>query len=144
MLAACRLAQLEARDAIQARRREMWEVYARQLRAWAEETGCRLPHVPAHCEQAYHMFYLLLPSLDARQALIAHLKARGIMSVFHYLPLHLSPMGRRMGGRPGDCPVSEDVSDRLVRLPFHGHLTAADLDRIVDAVRSFRHATVNA
>ena len=90
------------------------------------------------------MFYLLLPALDARQALIAHLKAQGIMSVFHYLPLHLSAMGRRFGGRPGDCPVTEDVSDRLLRLPFHGHLTDADLDRIVAAIRSFSHAAVDA
>jgi dTDP-4-amino-4,6-dideoxygalactose transaminase len=66
------------------------------------------------------------------------------MSVFHYLPLHLSGMGRRMGGRPGDHPVTEDVSDRLLRLPFHGHLTGDDLNRVVQAVRAFRHVTVSA
>jgi dTDP-4-amino-4,6-dideoxygalactose transaminase len=90
------------------------------------------------------MFYLLLPTLAVRQALIAHLEARRIMSVFHYLPLHLSTMGQRFGGRPGDCPVTEQVSDRLLRLPFHGHLTDADLERIVDAIRAFKHAAVTA
>jgi dTDP-4-amino-4,6-dideoxygalactose transaminase len=144
MLAAFLLAQLESAEDIQRRRREMWEFYAAQLKDWADDSGAVLPHVPADREQAYHMFYLLLPSLDARQALIAHLNAQGIMSVFHYLPLHLSGMGRRMGGRPGDHPVTEDVSDRLLRLPFHGHLTGDDLNRIVQAVRAFRHAAVSA
>ena len=83
------------------------------------------------------MYYLLLPSLAARTALIAHLKARGIMAVFHYLPLHLSDMGRRFGGRPGDCPVTEDVSDRLLRLPFYNTLTGADQARVVEAVLEF-------
>jgi dTDP-4-amino-4,6-dideoxygalactose transaminase len=144
MLAAFLLAQLEAADRIQARRRAMWEFYAGALAGWARESGAVLPRVPDHCTQAYHMFYLLLPSLGARQALIAHLKAHDIMSVFHYLPLHLSAMGQRFGGRPGDCPVTEDVSDRLLRLPFHGHLTDADLDRIVAAIRAFTYGPVNA
>ena len=144
MLAAFLLAQLEAAERIQARRRAMWEFYAAALAGWARDSGVTMPAVPEHCTQAYHMFYLLLPSLGARQALIAHLKAHGIMSVFHYLPLHLSAMGERFGGRPGDCPVTEDVSDRLLRLPFHGHLTDADLDRIVAAIRSFTYGPLNA
>jgi dTDP-4-amino-4,6-dideoxygalactose transaminase len=144
LLAAFLLAQLESADRIQAGRRAMWEFYARQLGDWAEAFGAVLPHVPGHCDQAYHMFYLLLPSLEVRQALIAHLKGRGVMSVFHYLPLHLSEMGRRFGGRSGDHPVTEDVSDRLLRLPFHGHLSGDDLQRVVDAVCSFRRAAVNA
>ena len=143
MLAAFLLAQLEAAERIQARRRAMWQFYAGALAEWARETGARLPFVPEHCTQAYHMFYLLLPSLAARQGLIAHLKAHGIMSVFHYLPLHLSAMGQRFGGRSGDCPVTEDVSDRLLRLPFHGHLTDDDLDRIVAAIRSFSYGPLN-
>ena len=144
MLAAFLLAQLESADRIQARRREMWQFYAGHLADWATTFTAVLPHVPEHCAQAYHMFYVLLPTLDVRQALIAHLKARGIMSVFHYLPLHLSPMGQRFGGRPGDCPVTEEVSDRLLRLPFHGHLTDADLVRVVDAIHTFKHAAVSA
>lgn len=144
MLAGFLFGQLEAAERIQAKRRAIWEFYADGLRDWAATFGARLPVVPEHCAQAYHMFYLLLPSLEARQALIRHLQAQGIMSVFHYLPLHLSSMGQRFGGRRGDCPVTEDVSDRLLRLPFHGHLSGADLDRIVHAIRSFQHAALNA
>ena len=83
------------------------------------------------------MFYLLMPSLDARQRLIAHLKSRGILSVFHYLPLHLSEMGVRFGGRPGQCPVTEDVSDRLLRLPFYNRLSESEQDLVIETVRGF-------
>ena len=76
-----------------------------------------------------------MPSLEARTALLAHLRARRILAVFHYLPLHLSEMGRRLGGREGQCPVTEDVSDRLVRLPLFYQLTDADQGRVIDAVR---------
>jgi len=93
--------------------------------------------VPAHCEQAYHMYYLLFPARERREAFITHLRQRGIMSVFHYLPLHLSEMGQRFGGRPGACPVTESVSDRLVRLPFFNTLGEADQDRVVDAIVGF-------
>jgi len=138
ILAAFLYAQLEARETIQTRRRRIWEHYAERLKDWARDNAVRLPIVPGHCEQPFHMFYLLMPSLAARQALIAHLKDRGIMSVFHYQPLHLSAMGRRFGGKPGDCPVTEDSSDRLLRLPFYYGLTEDDQARVVNAVREFR------
>jgi dTDP-4-amino-4,6-dideoxygalactose transaminase len=138
LLAAFLYAQLEAREEIQAKRRQIWEYYHEHLQDWAWESGVQLPTVPAHCEQPYHMFFLLLPSLEQRQALIGHLKARGILSVFHYLPLHLSDMGRRFGGKEGECPVTEDVSDRLLRLPFYNDLEEADQARVVDAIREFK------
>lgn len=81
---------------------------------------------------------LLLPSLQVRTAVIAHLKARGLLAVFHYLPLHRSDMGRRFGGRETDCPMSEDISDRLLRLAFYNSLTVAEQSQVVDAVRGFR------
>jgi dTDP-4-amino-4,6-dideoxygalactose transaminase len=140
ILAAFLYAQLEARDEIQKKRRQIWEMYYERLDAWAEERGVQLPRVPAHCEQAYHMFYLLMPNLSSRQALIDHLKARGILSVFHYLPLHLSDMGRHFGGREGDCPVTEKVSDRLLRLPFYNDLTEEDQAKVVDAILAFELA----
>ncbi len=141
LLAAMLSAQLEARDAIQAARRAIWERYSRELGAWAAEHAVRLPVVPDGIEQTYHMFYLLMPSLDARTALIGHLRARGILAVFHYLPLDASTMGARVAGRSHrPCPITRDVSDRLVRLPFYNCLTEADQTRVVEAVRAFRPA----
>jgi dTDP-4-amino-4,6-dideoxygalactose transaminase len=104
---------------------------------WAVAWGVRLPVVPADCDQSYHMFYMLLPNETARARLIAHLKERGILSVFHYVPLHLSPMGRSLGGAEGQCPVTEDVSERLLRLPFYNDLSEHQQDLVADAVREF-------
>ncbi len=137
ILAGFLYAQLEAREQIQRKRRRVWEYYHKHMHDWIGEHDVRLPVVPAHCEQPYHMFYLLLPSLDIRQALIAHLKSQNILAVFHYLPLHLSDMGRRYGGKQGDCPITEDVSDRLLRLPFYNSLTDDDQACVVGAVREF-------
>jgi dTDP-4-amino-4,6-dideoxygalactose transaminase len=138
ILAAFLYAQLEERELIQSSRKRIWEYYHRQLADWAQDRRVQLPVVPSHCEQAYHMYYLLLPSLAQRQSLIAHLSAREINSVFHYLPLHLSGMGRQFGGKEGDCPVTEDVSDRLLRLPFYNELTEADQDRVIAALKDFK------
>jgi dTDP-4-amino-4,6-dideoxygalactose transaminase len=138
MLAAFLYAQLEVRDQIQAERCRIWNYYYEHLQEWAVDHGATLPIVPAHCEQPYHMFYLLMRSLDQRQALIEYLKAQDILSVFHYLPLHLSDMGRRFGGRSGDCPVTEDVSDRLLRLPFYNDLTEEAQAKVVAAIHHFR------
>jgi dTDP-4-amino-4,6-dideoxygalactose transaminase len=139
-LAAFLCAQLEARDVIQSKRKRIWDYYFANLTDWAENSGVRLPHVPTHCEQSYYMFYLLLRTIEERQAMIAHLKTRGVHSVFHYLPLHLSEMGRQLGGKAGDCPVTENMSDRLLRLPFYGDLTEADQARVVSAIMEFPNA----
>ena len=137
VLAAYLCAQLEAREQIQGARRRLWENYERHLRAWAGGCGVGLPVVPPHCEQAYHMFYLLLPTVDERQRLIEHLKARGIHSAFHYQPLHLSRMGWDYGGRAGDCPVTERVSDCLLRLPFYSGMTDEEQGRVIEALYEF-------
>ena len=137
ILAAFLLAQLESRAAIQDARGRIWNRYAAELADWARRNDVGLPHVPSHCEQPYHIFHLMLPSLSARTRLIEHLKARGILAVFHYQPLHLSDMGLKFGGKKGQCPVTEDVADRLLRLPlFHG-LSAQDQGDVIAAVRSF-------
>ena len=134
LLAAVLCAQLEVRDAIQERRRQIWDRYDAAFRPWAAARGITLPTVPSHCGQSYHMYYMLLPSLDQRQAFLARLRARGILSVFHYLPLNLSEMGRRLGGMPGQCPVTEDISDRLIRLPFFNALTDLEQEEVIEAV----------
>jgi dTDP-4-amino-4,6-dideoxygalactose transaminase len=138
VLAAFLYGQLEVWRQIQEKRRRIWQRYHAELRDWASARDIGCPVVPDGCEQAYHMYYLILPSLQIRQALIAFLKARGIMAVFHYLPLHLSPMGQRLGGRPGACPVSENMSDRLLRLPFFNSLDPESQGRVIDAIRDFR------
>jgi dTDP-4-amino-4,6-dideoxygalactose transaminase len=138
ILAAFLYAQLEARDIIQSKRKRIWKYYEEQLRDWAAAHAVQIPSVPSYCEQSYHLFYLVLPSLEARQAFITYLNTREINTIFHYLPLHLSPMGRRFGGKSGDCPVTEQVSDRLVRLPFYNDLTEADQMRVLAGIKGFR------
>jgi dTDP-4-amino-4,6-dideoxygalactose transaminase len=137
ILAAFLLAQFEQRQKIQLHRRQVWEIYYAGLNDWAQAHDVQLPQVPGHCEQSYHMFYLLLPTLDLRQRLITYLRERGIYSVFHYLPLHLSEMGQSFGGKPGDCPITERVSDQLVRLPFHNALTSAEQEQVIDLLQQF-------
>jgi dTDP-4-amino-4,6-dideoxygalactose transaminase len=137
ILAAFLLAQLEQWENIQARRSRIWEYYSQTLNGWAEEHNVRLPFVPRHCDQSFHMFYMLMPDLDQRQAMISHLRSKGIYSVFHYLPLHLSDMGRKFGGKPGDCPVTEKVSDQLLRLPFYNDLTEEDQAVVVQTIKDF-------
>lgn len=138
LLAAFLWAQLEEWTEIQAERRAVWERYRDGLAEWGRSHDVRLPMVPDDREQAHHMFYLVLPAARAQERLIAHLRQRGILGVFHYLPLHLSEMGRRFGGRPGDCPVAEDLSTRVVRLPFFNSLSLDDQVRVIEAVREFR------
>ena len=130
--------QLEEREKIQKKRHEIWSRYFGRLGGWAKQEGIALPTVPEGDEQPAHLFYMLLPDLASRTRLIEHLKALGVPSAFHYIPLHLSEMGRHFGGRPGDCPVAESASDRLLRLPFHSALDEQDLDYVVDCVTSFR------
>ena len=137
LLAAVLCGQLEERESIQARRGAIWARYRDALQDWSEEHGVKLPTVPEHTEQPFHLFYLLLPSGAARDRLIAHLRERRILAVFHYVPLHLSPMGTRFGGRPGDCPVTERISACLVRLPFYNQLSTGDQDRVIEAITDF-------
>jgi dTDP-4-amino-4,6-dideoxygalactose transaminase len=137
LLAAFLAAQLEEREKVQSHRQKVWNFYNEGLKEWALAHETALPYIPSYCEQAYHMFYMLMPTLELRTGLIKHLRARGVESVFHYLPLHLSDMGRTFGGRAGDCPVTEKVSDQLVRLPFHNALKEEELERVVAAVKEY-------
>jgi len=137
ILAAFLFAQFEQREKIQSHRQQVWEMYHVALQDWANEHNVQLPCIPADCEQSYHMFYMLLPDLELRQKLIAYLRERGVYSVFHYLPLHLSDMGRSFGGKVGDCPVTERVSDQLIRLPFHNSLTSSEQEQVIDLLQGF-------
>ena len=138
LLAALLCAQLEERETIQRERKRIWDCYAANLAGWAGDRQVNLPFVPNHCEQPFHMFYLLMRATEQRDALISFLKSRNILSVFHYLPLHLSDMARRCAAGEPHCPVTEEVSGRLVRLPFYTGLGENDQMRVVQAVQEFQ------
>lgn len=137
LLAAFLFAQLQAREAIQAKRRRLWDAYYTQLATWAAANDISLPTVPAHCTPSYHLFYMVLPTGESRARFIGFLKSRGIHATFHYLPLHLSDMGLHFGSQVGDCPVTETICDRLVRLPFFTDITPAERDEVISAVLEF-------
>ena len=138
LLSAFLLCQFEARDRIQRKRQEIWRRYQDGLADWAATEGVQQPVVPAHTEQTFHMYYLLLPTAEHRSRFIAFLGDRGVNAVFHYVPLNLSPMGESLGARPGDCPVAEDVSSRLVRLPFFTGLDEASQETVIRTVTEYR------
>jgi dTDP-4-amino-4,6-dideoxygalactose transaminase len=138
LLAAALTAQLESFDVIQRRRHENWFAYDAAF-------GARGPSVPAGCEHSAHLYYLLTSGLDERQDLIRYLADRGVQATFHYQPLHSAPAGQRFGRTgPGGCPVTEDVADRLVRLPLYAGLTDAEVATVIAAVTSFDGARVGA
>lgn len=137
LLAAFLYAQLENMEHITARRQAVYSRYHDALAPLEQSGDIRLPVIPEGCTTNYHMFYILLESEPVRAALIEHLKVQGILAVFHYVSLHASPMGQAMGYRKGMLPVTEDVSDRLLRLPMYFDLTHAQVDEIAAAIWSF-------
>ncbi|NNE73550.1 MAG: dTDP-4-amino-4,6-dideoxygalactose transaminase, partial [Acidimicrobiales bacterium] len=133
VLAAYLYGQLEQRDSIFAKRKAVYDRYQTALEPHATEFGMALPDVPAHCDPAYHMFYVLLPDAGVRNHVMGALNADGIYATFHYVPLHDSEGGRKVAARDIDCPVTTDISSRLLRLPFYTGLTESDQNKVVDA-----------
>jgi dTDP-4-amino-4,6-dideoxygalactose transaminase len=134
-------------DAISARRRVIYEFYRERLKPVAADGLLTLPEVPEGAVSNYHLFYILLPNREARDGLLAHLNDQGILAVFHYVPLHSSPMGQTFGYHEGDLPVTEDLSGRLLRLPMFYDITEEEQSRVVAEVRTYlervpRRATV--
>ncbi|GAB3379185.1 dTDP-4-amino-4,6-dideoxygalactose transaminase [Lysobacter fragariae] len=111
-------AQMDAATEITQRRLAIWDRYHDWAASHERSGVLRRPVVPAHCRHNAHMYYLLLPSLDARTTFIGELKSRGVQTVFHYIPLHSSPAGLRCSRAHGSLPVTSDISDRLVRMPL--------------------------
>jgi dTDP-4-amino-4,6-dideoxygalactose transaminase len=130
-------AQLEMLDMISHRRRKVFEEYRRQLADLEADGLLRLPYTPEECESNYHLFYIVLPDRECRDGLLEYLREHGVGAVFHYVPLHTSPMGQKFGYREGDLPLTEDVSGRLLRLPFYFDLTEAEQQRVVDRIKEF-------
>jgi len=138
LIAAFLYAQLEEADTITRKREEIFRYYSEQFALLCERGHIRMPACPAECRHNAHLFYLLIDTTSGdRDRLIAHLEKKGINAVFHYIPLHTSPMGIGMGYKEGDLPVTEDLSERLVRLPCYYELTREDQDRVVDGVYGF-------
>lgn len=133
-------AQLELLDPILERRRAIAEGYSERLAPLERSGALRGPRVPAHCRQNYHMFYILLRDEKSREGLATHLRGLGIQAVSHYVPLHLSPMGRKWGYEPGSLPVTEELSGRLLRLPLYYALTPAEQDDVCAGIREFLSA----
>ena len=140
ILAAFLVAQLDNADAIRQQRRRVAVHYRELLTPQVTELGFALPHEPASAEPADHMYYVLLPHAVSRAAVISHMRERGVTPTFHYVPLHSSPAGKRLTDRDVECPVTDDVSARLLRLPFYNDLSDRQIERVVetfvDAVRS--------
>ena len=136
LLAAMLLAQLEDREWVWEHRSTIWHRYSDELADWAAANDVELPMVPGHCQTPYHLFHMVMPSAQSRDALINHLRAAGILAVFHYQPLHLSPYGLQLQA-DADCPVTELVSDRLSACPSTRTWNLLTLTLSSSSVREF-------
>ncbi len=125
--------QLELMDEISARRRCIFETYQSALSSLTS-LGVTLPYLSSDCSPNYHMFYLLMPTATQRDQLLAHLNGQGIKALFHYVPLHSSPMGRSLGYLPEMLPVTEDISSRLIRLPMFYQIQPYEQERVVRSI----------
>lgn len=132
VLAAYLWGQLEQRDAIFAKRRSVFERYMAALQPESDRLGFRVPKVPSDCRPAYHMFYVLLDNPNRLQPVLRTMRKHGINPTFHYTPLHSAPGAKPHLAFDTDCPVTESVSSRLLRLPFHNNLSSENIDRVVD------------
>jgi dTDP-4-amino-4,6-dideoxygalactose transaminase len=130
-------AQLENIETIQGKRKTLWERYHQELKSWAEGAGVQQPVIPAGVKPSFHLYSLVLPSAEVRTRFIRWLKDQGVHAVFHYVPLHLSPVGRRYCPQAA-LPVCEDFSDRLVRLPFYTSMNSREQTTVIEAVLRFR------
>jgi dTDP-4-amino-4,6-dideoxygalactose transaminase len=143
LIAAFLWAQMEEADAITARRMALWNAYHEAFAGLEAEGLLRRPIVPADCGHNAHMYYVLLPSLAQRTALIERLAAQDIHSVFHYVPLHTSPFGREHSRAVGELRHTNELSERLVRLPLWVGLEEHQgevIERVVRTVRELSRA----
>lgn len=133
--AAFLLAQLEDADRLIEARLRLWHRYHEALSDFETCELLRRPVVPPDRQQNGHLYHVLVPSSDARTTILRLLRDRGVDALFHYVPLHSAPAGRRYGRVSGSLPVTEDLASRLIRLPLWCGMTDADLDIVVDTIR---------
>lgn len=136
ILAAFLYAQLEKLDDIQQRRLRVDNAYKEALGPFEEEGLLRLPIVPDYAQHNAHLFYILFNDHATRDGVIDSLKAHDIHAVFHYIPLHSAPMGMKMGYREGDFPITESVSERLLRLPMYAGMTEEELEYTISVLKT--------
>jgi len=132
--------QLSEFDTIQRLRHQVWNSYATGLVDWARSTGATLMHVPDDREHPAHLFYLLMPDAESRDALLVHMRSLGVTATFHYIPLDSSPAGLALGRTPHPCDNAQSFSSRLIRLPLWAGMDTATTDRVIDAVLDFPDA----
>ena len=140
MNAAYLYAQLELADEITRARMDRWNEYREQLSGLAAEGRIELPYIPDYCEHNAHMFYIKTKDMEERARLISFLKEKGILAVFHYVPLHSAPAGIKFGRFHGEDNYTTKESERLLRLPMFYTLTADQVEYITDQVKAFYQA----
>jgi dTDP-4-amino-4,6-dideoxygalactose transaminase len=128
--------QLELLDEISERRREVFDHYERRLLPLQDDGQLQLPHVPDDCTTNYHMFYVLLNNCETRDDLLAQLRTKNIHAVFHYVPLHSSPMGQKLGCDSNRLPVTEDLSNRLLRLPIYFDISFQSQEEVIGTIEA--------
>jgi dTDP-4-amino-4,6-dideoxygalactose transaminase len=126
--------QLERAETITRKRLEIWRIYHEAFEELEAGGQVRRPIVPEHCAHNAHLYYLLANDERTRDAVIAHLNEHGVNAVFHYVPLHSSPGGRRYGRSIGELPVTDEMAGRLLRLPLYTQMTLDEVERVVEAV----------
>lgn len=137
ILAGILTGQLARFESIQKRRHQVWERYSDELASWGQAHSVRFQEIPDDCSHASHLFVMKMPTSESQQRMLDHLQSKGINAIFHYQPLHTSPVGKRLGGRRGQCPIAEEVAETIIRLPLHLGLTDGDVEQVIDAVQAF-------
>lgn len=137
ILSAFLYAQFEKIEEINKKRSWVWDYYYKNLEILEKKGLIRRPVIPDNCSHNSHIFYILLNNPDTRNNLMDYLKKSNIIAVFHFLPLHLSPMGLKMGYNPGDFPVTENISNCILRLPLYYEIKKKDLDRVIREIENF-------
>lgn len=131
ILAAILYSQLENLDNIQTSRMNVWQQYYNNLKPLESDGLFKLPYVPNYASHNAHIFYVVFNSSSTRDYMIMKLKEKGISSSFHYLPLHTSPMGKKLGYKQGDLPITERISDGLLRLPLYAGMRDEEVDYVL-------------
>lgn len=134
ILAAFLWAQLQHADSITQRRLAIWNQYHRAFDVLEKDRKVQRPIIPQSCQHNAHIYYLLVDSLETRSKVLTNLKRHGVQATFHYVPLHSAPAGRKYGRQSGELVVTEDICDRIVRLPLFADMTCEETDLIISLV----------